>query len=86
LPVVAPNPTPSLPAEARQAWLELADYLAHADRAHGVPPEVRRLLESDAAARAAELAFNEAMTQRDAWLNFARRAADSIRSRNDRAK
>jgi len=60
------------PDAAKEAWRQLADFLAHADRAHGVPPQVQRLLESDSAARAAEAAFGEAMTQRQAWIDFSK--------------
>ena len=74
------NPTRS-PQTDRQAWLLLADYLAHADRGAGVPPEVRRLLESDESARAAEAAFREAMSLRGAWLHFVRNIE---RERTDR--
>jgi hypothetical protein len=56
--------------QARDAWRQLADHLAHADRAAGVPDEVKVLLESDAAARAAEAAFDSAITHRDKWLEF----------------
>jgi hypothetical protein len=56
----------------RQAWLILADYLKHsAPTDTGVPPEVRRFLQSDEAARAAEAAFGEMLSQRQKWLNFA---------------
>ena len=65
----------------REAWLLLADYLAHSDRASGVPPEVRRLLESDDIARATEAAFNESMALRDSWANFAQQID---RPRNER--
>jgi hypothetical protein len=64
--------------EARDAWRQLADFLAHADRAQGVPPQVRRLLESDVAARVAAAAFAESLSsQRAAWLDFAAQIARS---------
>ena len=65
------------PEETREAWAQLADFLEHGDPARGVPENVRKLLDSDAAARAAEAAFAAVMSQRDAWLNFARRADSS---------
>jgi hypothetical protein len=72
--------------EARDAWRQLADYLAHADRAQGVPLEVRQLLESDTAARAAAAAFAQDLSsQRDAWLDFARQIERS-RSQKRRDK
>lgn len=64
---------PISPDEARAAWRALADYLAHHDRALGVPHEVHKLLESDVAARAAAAAFSQDLpTQRDEWLDFAK--------------
>lgn len=73
------------PQEARDAWRQLADYLAHADRAQGVPHEVRKLLESDVAARAAAAAFGENLaSQRDAWLDFARQIEQSRRRKRKR--
>ena len=57
---------------AKKSWLVLADYLKHSHmRGTELPPEVRRFLQSDKAARAAEAAFGEMMTQKQAWLNFA---------------
>jgi hypothetical protein len=79
-----PAPDPALdPEQARDAWRQLADYLAHADRTQGVPEEVRELLSTDAAARAAEAAFNEAMTQRQAWRDFARHLGRARRRQQD---
>jgi hypothetical protein len=61
------------PEEARAAWRALAQYLAHHDRAQGVPHQVHKLLESDVAARAAAAAFAQDLaSQRDEWLDFAR--------------
>jgi hypothetical protein len=62
------------PAEERlrKDWALLAEYLAHADRTAGVPDEVRRLLETDALARAAEAGCSSASKLRSAWLDLAR--------------
>jgi hypothetical protein len=69
--------------QARDAWRQLADFLDHSDREQGVPEEVRRLLASDPAARAAQAAFNEAMTQRQAWIDFSRHIARTRREQHE---
>lgn len=68
---------PADPAEAqlRDTFNLLAEYLAHADRTRGLPAEVQRLLESDATARAAQRAFNEAMRHRREWAQLAQEFA-----------
>jgi hypothetical protein len=73
---VAAHDKPIDPDEARDAWRQLADHLAHANRARGIPEDVQRLLESDVAARAAAAAFGENLSsQRAEWLEFSREIA-----------
>jgi hypothetical protein len=65
----------------REALLTLADHLAHADRAAGVPAELRKFLDSEEGRIAASV-FQDAMSHHQAWVDFAREAERELGEQN----